>query len=79
MSSIVPATSCSPRDIAPALTHALTNGARVAMVAGEDRPSEGVIEINYLLVNGVEPLFSEFTLQLDRSKPRLASMANLDF
>ena len=79
MSSIVPATSCSPRDIAPALTHALTNGARVAMVAGEDRPSEGVIEINYLLVSGIEPLFSEFTLQLDRSKPMLASMANLDF
>ncbi|MCI2976510.1 MAG: NADH-quinone oxidoreductase subunit C [Ferrimicrobium sp.] len=79
MSTSVPTSSCSPGEVANALASALASGSKVAMLGAEDRPSEGIIEVYYVLANPLSASLTEFTLSLDRARPHLDSLARLDF
>jgi len=72
-------TRCLPSEIGPLLAGALGAGARVALVSAEDRPESGAIEIAYVLSDAHAATLREFILEIDRSNPRLESMAHLDF
>lgn len=79
MSTTVPTSSCSADEVANALASALASGSKVAMVGAEDRPNQGIIEVYYVLAHPASASLAQFTLSLDRTHPRLDSLARLDF
>ncbi len=79
MSVQISSTPCSIAELATELATAYTAGARIAMMSAEDWPESGVLRIVYLLhqPNDVAP--KELTIDIDRQRGQLPSMAHLDF
>lgn len=69
----------SAGELGQVLEAALRDGGRIALVGAEDRADEGVIEVAYVVVNPWSASLMEWTVVLEGRRPRLRSMAALDF
>ncbi|MHB8190581.1 MAG: hydrogenase large subunit [Ferrimicrobium sp.] len=79
MSISVDSTVLSFAEVETTIAWALAHNERIAMVSAIDTPETNTIEIVYTLIHAGTSQIRELRLLLDRSSPRLSSLAHLDF